>query len=275
MTAIITEQRIISLENLIRTETVQIDNLSLSHNSNSTSSYQPPLNCISSPPVNAHWGSINEYSDSFLARSNDDPFDDDGFDYNASNFKRWSVVIGSFFGLLSAFGFINSAGVIQTYVITHHLADVDTTTISWIFSIFTCLSLICTIFSETYFGRNGARIPLIIGSIIHTACLFSIGNCTVVWQFVLDLGVGVGIASGVLISVYISVIAQYFSKKERSIPMATATNGSDVGGFMYPLILRKSYKSIGFMWSMRLCSLISLICLSIAFLLVKERRLVE
>lgn len=116
---------------------------------------------------------------------------------------------------------------------------------------------------------------MIIGRVIHTACLFSIGNSTVVWLFILALGVGVGTASGVLISVYISVIAQYFPKKERSIPMAITTNGSSVGGSMYPLISRKDYESLGFMWSMRLCSFISLIGLLIAFLLVKERRLAD
>lgn len=89
-----------------------------------------------------HSSSTSKYSESLLSRSNDD-----GFDYSVSTFKRWSVVIGSFFGLVSAVGFINSGGVIQTYIITHQLAGVVTTIISWSFSIFTYLSLICTILS--------------------------------------------------------------------------------------------------------------------------------
>ena len=46
------------------------------------------------------------------------------------------TVIGSFLGLTGALGFVNAAGVIQSYVTDNTLKDEAQTAISWIFSLY-------------------------------------------------------------------------------------------------------------------------------------------
>ena len=41
---------------------------------------------------------------------------------------------------MATFGTLNSVGAIQAYIATHQLSDVKTSTISWIFSIYTAIS---------------------------------------------------------------------------------------------------------------------------------------
>ena len=48
--------------------------------------------------------------------------------------KAVMTVIGSFLGLTGALGFVNAAGVIQSYVTENTLKDEAQTAISWIFS---------------------------------------------------------------------------------------------------------------------------------------------
>ncbi|GME99431.1 unnamed protein product [Ambrosiozyma monospora] len=73
----------------------------------------------------------------------------------------------------------------------------------------------------------------------------------------------------------IGAVAHYFRKTERATAMAVAGTGGCVGGVLFPAMLRQSFQSIGFVWSMRCVALIDLICLSICILLVKERKLSE
>ncbi|ESX02857.1 Conserved hypothetical membrane protein [Ogataea parapolymorpha DL-1] len=195
--------------------------------------------------------------------------------YYENNKKRsWLVVLGSFFGLLPVWGLANSIGVIQTQLLEYELSGVSTTTVSWIFSIYTALLQICMIFSGTYFDRHGTRLPLIVGTFMMTGSLLGFANSTKVYQSILSFS-GVGIASGILSSPLMGAVSQYFPARKRATAMALAGNGGCVGGLIIPTMLRKTYVSLGFAWSMRLLALITFVCLLISIFLVKERRVVE
>ncbi|GMF99410.1 hypothetical protein B5S30_g3102 [[Candida] boidinii] len=181
------------------------------------------------------------------------------------------VVLGAFLALLPSWGIANSTGVIQTYIAENQLSDVPTSTISWIFSIYLFLMLGSCVVSGTYFDRNGARLPLVLGSIMLVGGILGMGNSTKVYQFILSFSVLCGFGSGILMSPVIGAISHYF-KKNRATANGIATNGGSVGGVIFPLMLRKLYTQVGFMWSMRILALLCGVCLALSFFLVKERK---
>lgn len=209
----------------------------------------------------------------------DDPFDDGGLDYpeNDPKFQRqaWLVVFGSFMGLLPTWGISNAEGVIQTHLLKNELKALPTTTVSWVFSMYTCLGLVSSVFSGTYFDRNGAREPIIVGALLFAGGFFAMANATKLWQFILSFGLCAGLGSGILMSPLMGAIAHWFPKKKRATAMAIAGNGGCVGGFLFPIMLRKTYATWGYQWSMRAVGFISIFCHIISLLLVKERTLVE
>ncbi|GME91635.1 unnamed protein product [[Candida] boidinii] len=200
----------------------------------------------------------------------DEEKDDDPFDYPDGGWRAYSNLLGSFLGLLGNWGVCSSTGAIQSYIAENQLKNVDTTTISWIFSLYLCLMYSATVLSGTYFDRNGVRVPLIIGSLMAIGSLLSTANATEVYQFILGFGVLQGLASGILLSPTIGVVSHYF-KKNRALANGAATAGGSVGGVMFPLLMKKLFKDIGYVWGMRVLTLIVAICYILCYFLIKER----
>ncbi|GMF21126.1 unnamed protein product [[Candida] boidinii] len=155
------------------------------------------------------------------------------------------VVLGAFFALLPSWGIANSTGVIQTYIAENQLSEEPTSTISWIFSIYLFLMLSSCVLSGTYFDRNGAKLPLFLGSIMLVGGVLGMGNSTKVYQFILSFSILCGFGSGILMSPVVGAISHYF-KKNRATANGIATNGGSVGGVIFPLMLRKLYTQVGF-----------------------------
>jgi MFS family permease len=80
--------------------------------------------------------------------------------------RAYITVLGSFLGIIPAFGIFNSVGAIEAYISTHQLADASASTVSWIFSIFGFSAFFFSIFSGTVFDLIGAKIPMIAGTIV-------------------------------------------------------------------------------------------------------------
>ncbi|RCK57428.1 putative transporter MCH4 [Candida viswanathii] len=135
--------------------------------------------------------------------------EDNPDDYPDGGLKAYSVILGSFLGLIVNLGLINSIGAIQAYVSTHQLQDLPETSISWI-SPSTC--------------------PW------HTPVV-----C--IWQFILSF-ISLGIGNGLGMTPLIGVISHWFLKK-RGNCTGLATSGGSVGGLIFPLMLRHSYTAYG------------------------------
>ncbi|CCH46160.1 Monocarboxylate transporter [Wickerhamomyces ciferrii] len=184
--------------------------------------------------------------------------------------KAYLVVFGSFMGLVPVFGLLNSIGAIQAYVGTHQLADVSSSSLSWIFSINLFIAYFFGIFAGVFFDRNGTRTLLILGSLLFTGGLMATGNCQTVYQFVLALGVVVGLGLGMLISPLVGVVSHYF-KKKRATAVSIATIGGSVGGIVMPLMLRSLYPKVGFAWAMRILGFMCMGCFLCSILFARER----
>ncbi|GME80986.1 unnamed protein product [Ambrosiozyma monospora] len=135
--------------------------------------------------------------------------------------------------------------------------------------------MFCTVFSGAYFDRNGARVPLLVGTTIACGSLLALGNCTEVYQFILSFAVGFGGGASIISPALMGSVAQHFPKHRRSTVMGIAGTGGCVGGVLFPAMLTKSYQTLGFQWSMRCVAFISFACLAIACVLVKEKNLPE
>lgn len=206
---------------------------------------------------------------SFEGLDEDSDYDDDGFTYAEGGLEAWIVVLGSFLGILPTWGLYFSAGVIQSYVSEHQLKDDSTSSVSWIFSVSSCLLLGTSVFSGMYFDRYGARKPLVIGTVMTVGGVLAVAQCTKVWQFILALSICVGTGSGITSSPLLGCVCHYFYKR-RAFATAVAINGGSIGGVVFPLFLEHSFKNLGFIWSMRIMALICGVCLTLSIFLIKE-----
>lgn len=217
-------------------------------------------------------GHLHEDTDTTAATDDDDDAlgsIDEDIDFPEGGLKANLVVFGSFMGLVPVFGLTNAVGAIEAYVSSHQLANVSTSSVSWIFSMFVFIAFSCAIFSGAFFDRNGTRPPMLIGTVFFCGGLFATGNCVTVYQFVLSFGLMTGFGLGMLMSPLVGVVSHYF-KKKRATACSFATTGGSVGGIIMPLILRDLYPKVGFAWAMRILSFMCLGFLIFALIFAKE-----
>ena len=96
--------------------------------------------------------------------------------------KAWLVVVAGFFGIFTAFGLLNSVGVLQAYLSTNQLSSYNEGTISWIFSIYIFLALFGALQAGPIFDAKGPRFLVLCGCIASTAGLFLFSVCKGMWN---------------------------------------------------------------------------------------------
>lgn len=196
---------------------------------------------------------------------------DDDKEFPEGGLKAWSVVFGSFMGLIPVFGLINSLGAIESYLSNNQLSSVKSSTVSWIFSIYLSISFFSCIFAGGYFDRNGSKTLIGVGSALYCGGLFALADCHKLWQFILALSVLCGLGTGILMTPLVSVNATWFNKK-RGLATSIATAGGSVGGIFMPPMLRKLYAEVGFQWAIRILGFICLGCLILSLIFCVERQ---
>ncbi|KAK5774239.1 hypothetical protein RI543_004528 [Arxiozyma heterogenica] len=197
-------------------------------------------------------------------------FDEDK-EFPEGGLKAYSVVFGSFMGLIPVFGLINSIGAIESYISKNQLASVGSSTVSWIFSIYLSIGFFSCILAGGYFDRNGSKRLLMIGTILYVGGIFALADCKALWQFILAFSVLTGLGTGILMTPLVSVIATWFNRK-RAMATSVATAGGSVGGIFMPPMLRKLYTQVGFQWAIRILAFICLACLLFSVVLCRERQ---
>ncbi|KAH3687797.1 hypothetical protein WICPIJ_001220 [Wickerhamomyces pijperi] len=217
--------------------------------------------------VNTH---PNTHDDSESLTSENQALLEDGSDFPDGGLKAWSIVLGSFLGLIPVFGLLNSIGSIQTYISSNQLANVSGSLTGWIFSIYLCIATAGSIFSGTLFDRMGKKLPMSVGTVLFSLGLFMTAECQTVYQFILAFGVCVGLGTALNMSPLIVVVSHYFFKK-RAIATGIATIGGSVGGIVFPIMLRSLYTTIGYKWAIRVLAFVCTACLVVSFVLIKER----
>jgi len=92
--------------------------------------------------------------------------------------KAWSVVFGSFCAMLSVFGLINSAAVLESYFSENQLKGYDPSAIGWIFSVYLFIVFFAGMQAGPIFDRHGPRALVAVGSLLTIASQMLLGLCT-------------------------------------------------------------------------------------------------
>ncbi len=87
--------------------------------------------------------------------------------YPEGGLRAYSVVFGSFSGMVAGFGLMNTVGTFQAYLSTHQLAHYSPGSVGWIFSLYVFLAFFCGIQIGPVFDAKGPR-WLVVGG---TVCL--------------------------------------------------------------------------------------------------------
>ncbi len=92
----------------------------------------------------------------------------------------WSVVLGSFCGLFSVYGLINTSAVFETYFKANQLRDYSHSQIGWIFSLYLFLVFFIGVQVGPIFDRYGPRFLVAGGTlcIVVSLMLLSISKST-------------------------------------------------------------------------------------------------
>ncbi|KAI5951809.1 hypothetical protein KGF54_004884 [Candida jiufengensis] len=194
---------------------------------------------------------------------------DDPKNYPDGGFKAYLTLFGCFLGLIVNLGLINSIGAVQSYVSNNILTNYSQSTISWIFSIYLSLAYAGGIFSGPFFDKYGTLYLLIASGGFIFAGLMGAAQSNQIYQFILSF-IALGLGNGIGMAPLVSVISHFFYNK-RGVCTGIATSGGSVGGLLFPLMLRKLYVSVGYVWAIRVLAFTCLGCMICSILLVKER----
>lgn len=184
--------------------------------------------------------------------------------------EAYLVVFGSLAALILAFGMMNSLGAIQAYLITHQLADTPSSTVGWIFSIYFFIAFGGGIYAGPIFDAKGAKLPMILGSVMMVVGLFLAANSSEVYQFILTFGVIVGGGTSFLMSASLGSVSHWFNKK-RASALGVCSIGGSLGGVIWPLMLRSALPTIGYAWSVRTLGFAGIFLLGLGCIFTKDR----
>jgi len=220
---------------------------------------------------------LDSHSESDLEADAGSDFDSDQDDgnipdlYPDGGWKAYSVVLGSFLCCLTAFGLMNTLGVMESYIQNHQLETSSVSTVSWIFSIFMFISLFPGLFIGPLYDVVGSRWLLLTGTIFIFVGLMTMAVSTEVYQFILSFGICDGIGAAFMMFPSVSSVSSWFSKKKRSFALGLAMAGGSFGGVVFPIMLRALFPRYGFVWSIRILALLNLGISSVGSFLASDR----
>lgn len=105
--------------------------------------------------------------------------------YPEGGLEAWLVVFGSFCGLVSSLGVMNSIAIFQTYNAAHQLSGYSEGTIGWIYSIYTFLAFGGGVYIGPLFDKYGPRWLILPGGLGGVASLMLMSICTRKFAFLL------------------------------------------------------------------------------------------
>ncbi|KAF8128735.1 MFS general substrate transporter [Boletus edulis] len=152
--------------------------------------------------------------------------------------KAWSVilaVLGTYRNDRGLFGYVNAWGICKDHSLAALFPSIviDVVRSAWIGSVQPKIHYMSPCLSQPVFpprykyalvflpglvtGRlfdiGYFKIPYLFASCLLVACTFLVAECKVYWQFLLAQGLGIGLASGILIGPALGIVSHWFSKR--------------------------------------------------------------
>ncbi|QPC77922.1 hypothetical protein HYE68_008674 [Fusarium pseudograminearum] len=182
--------------------------------------------------------------------------------------EAWLVVLGAWCTSFCSFGWINSVGAFQEYYQNDLLKEYSSSTIAWIPSlqIFFIMGM-GPIIGKLY-DSYGPRWLILGGSFLHVFGVMMASISTEYYQILLSQGVCSAIGVSAIFQPALSVIHGWFDSK-RGAAFGILSTGSSIGGIIFPIMVTRLIKLVGFGWSMRICAFMIMFLLIIANLTVK------
>ncbi|KAM5346245.1 hypothetical protein ACJ41O_009250 [Fusarium nematophilum] len=167
----------------------------------------------------------------------------------------WTCVLGSLLFLIPSFGFMASIGTVQSYLSLNQLSDYSVSQVGWISGVYLFLSLISNFQIGSILDRYGPQVLGPIGAVTSTATFLLMAECKTYWQFMLCFGVFGSIGTGIDCTTGVGVVGKLFLRR-RGLAIGTAVLGTSLGSIIFPLLLRYTFRSLGWAWSMRIVALV-------------------
>ncbi|KAF4995266.1 hypothetical protein FGRMN_5231 [Fusarium graminum] len=172
-----------------------------------------------------------------------------------SDFGAWSCVLGSLLFLIPSFGFMASIGTVQSYLSLNQLRDHSVSEVGWISGVYLFLSLVPTFFIGSLVDQHGPRVIGPVGGVFSIATFVLMAECKTYWQFMLCFGVFGSIGTSICCTTGVGVVGKLFVGR-RGLAMGTAVMGTSLGSITFPLLLRSTFQTLGWAWSMRIVALV-------------------
>ncbi|UPX16734.1 uncharacterized protein EKO05_0007121 [Ascochyta rabiei] len=166
------------------------------------------------------------------------PNDEEEIFYPEGGLEAWLAVMGSFCGMLSCYGYMNSISTYQAYLSTHQLRDYSDSSTGWIFSIYISLTFLCRIFVGPMFDAQGSRVLVLVGSALMMLSIMLMGVCTEYYQFLIVFGILGGVGTSLVVTPATTAIGHFFNTT-RGYATGIACTGGSVGGI--PVTYLTSY----------------------------------
>jgi MFS family permease len=134
----------------------------------------------------------------------------------------------------------------------------------------TFFMLITGPFAGYVFDHYGPRVILLVGSFMHVFGLMMASISTEYYQLFLSQGVCSAIGASCIFTPAVSCLSTWFFKK-RGMAIGIAASGSSLGGVLFPIIVSRMIKEVGFPWAIRTCAFIIFGLMIIANVFLKSR----
>ncbi|KAF5361305.1 hypothetical protein D9758_010282 [Tetrapyrgos nigripes] len=191
--------------------------------------------------------------------------------------RAWTVALGCFMLASSCLGYGMVWGVLQDYYHTTMFPTASLTLLSTIAGIANFMSNA----GAYFFGVLGDRYPIsseltmaqkiiALSCTIIYICQLSSAFSTKIYQLFLFQGFFNGLAIGMGLPLYISLLSQWFEKR-RGLATGLAVSGTGIGGSVQVLIIRPLLTALGFRKALLVHSSINAVTVLIAWFLIEER----
>ncbi|CAM1508849.1 Fc.00g025880.m01.CDS01 [Cosmosporella sp. VM-42] len=191
-----------------------------------------------------------------------------GSDAPDGGLVAWLVVLGAWCTSFCSFGWINSVGAFQEYYQNDLLRNYSSSTIAWIPSLQIFFMMGMGPIIGKLYDNYGPRQLIFWGSLLHVFGLMMTSLATQYYQILLAQGVCSAIGVSAIFQPALSTIHAWFNTK-RGAAFGILATGSSLGGVIFPIMVTRLIKEVGYGWAMRICAFLIFALLIVANLTVR------
>ncbi|KAJ6783384.1 hypothetical protein PWT90_05844 [Aphanocladium album] len=169
--------------------------------------------------------------------------------------RAWLQVAGAWTIMFNVLGLLNSYGQFESIYERDILKKETSSTIAWIGSTQFLICYLVCIFTGPLLDTGHLHLLLSAGTIVTVFGLMMTSLCHSYYQFFLSQTVVTGIGFGLVFLPASSVVSQWFSTRT-PLAIGISVSGSSIGAVIYPIMLQRLTKHIGFPWTVRIIGFI-------------------